>query len=56
MDKPIVTTEQEMAAAEQGIEAQMQGEFTVKPLQEHARDLDLYGVGTGVGTTKGGVA
>ncbi|KRF22603.1 carbamoyl-phosphate synthase large subunit [Phycicoccus sp. Soil802] len=49
MDKPIVTTVQELAAAVQGIEAQMQGEFTVKPLQEHARDLDLYGVGTGVG-------
>jgi carbamoyl-phosphate synthase large subunit len=46
MDKPIVTTVQELAAAVQGIEAQMQGEFTVKPLQEHARDLDLYGVGT----------
>lgn len=63
MDKPIVTTVQELAAAVQGIEAQMQGEFTVKPLQEHARDLDLYGVGTGVGTpprkpgtTAGGVA
>jgi carbamoyl-phosphate synthase large subunit len=56
MDKPIVTTVQELAAAVQGIEAQMQGEFTVKPLQEHARDLDLYGVGTGVGTTKGGAA
>ena len=49
MDKPIVTTVQELAAAVQGIEAQMQGEFTVKPLQEHARDLDLYGVGTGKG-------
>lgn len=56
MDKPIVTTVQELAAAVQGIEAQMQGEFTVKPLQEHARDLDLYGVGTGVGTTSGGAA
>jgi carbamoyl-phosphate synthase large subunit len=29
----------------QGIEAQLAGEFTVKPLQEHARDLDLYGLG-----------
>lgn len=53
MDKPIVTTVQELAAAVQGIEAQMQGEFTVKPLQEHARDLDLYGVGTGVGPRLG---
>jgi carbamoyl-phosphate synthase large subunit len=43
MDRPIVTTVQELAAAVQGIEAQMRGEFTVKPLQEHARDLDLYG-------------
>jgi carbamoyl-phosphate synthase large subunit len=44
MDRPIVTTVQELAAAVQGIEAQMQGEFRVKPLQEHAADLDLYGV------------
>jgi carbamoyl-phosphate synthase large subunit len=43
MDRPIVTTVQELAAAVQGIEAQMRGDFTVKPLQEHARDLDLYG-------------
>lgn len=56
MDKPIVTTVQELAAAVQGIEAQMHGVFTVKPLQEHARDLDLYDTGTGVGTTKGGTA
>ncbi|MDU0315712.1 carbamoyl-phosphate synthase large subunit [Phycicoccus sp. M110.8] len=44
MDKPIVTTVQELAAAVQGIEAQLQGEYRVKPLQEHARDLDLYAV------------
>jgi carbamoyl-phosphate synthase large subunit len=43
MDRPIVTTVQELAAAVQGIEAQMRGDFKVKPLQEHARDLDLYG-------------
>lgn len=49
MDKPIVTTVQELAAAVQGIEAQMHGVFTVKPLQEHARDLDLYDTGTGKG-------
>ncbi|SDP05163.1 carbamoyl-phosphate synthase large subunit [Pedococcus dokdonensis] len=49
MDRPIVTTVQELAAAVQGIEAQMQGDFTVKPLQEHARDLDLYGAGAGGG-------
>jgi carbamoyl-phosphate synthase large subunit len=45
MDKPIVTTVQELAAAVQGIEAQLHGELRVKPLQEHARDLDLYGRG-----------
>ncbi|GAB3445394.1 carbamoyl-phosphate synthase large subunit [Phycicoccus ginsengisoli] len=44
MDKPIVTTVQELAAAVQGIEAQLRGEYRVKPLQEHARDLDLYAV------------
>ena len=49
MDKPIVTTVQELAAAVQGIEAQLHGVFTVKPLQEHARDLDLYDTGTGKG-------
>ncbi len=43
MDKPIITTVQELGAAVQGIEAQMHGELRVKPLQEHARDLDLYG-------------
>ena len=45
MDKPIITTVQELAAAVQGIEAQMHGELRVKPLQEHARDLDLFGQG-----------
>lgn len=45
MDKPIITTVQELGAAVQGIEAQMHGELRVKPLQEHARDLDLYGRG-----------
>ena len=45
MDKPIITTVQELAAAVQGIEAQLHGELRVKSLQEHARDLDLYGRG-----------
>ena len=45
MDKPIITTVQELAAAVQGIEAQLHGELRVKSLQEHARDLDLYGQG-----------
>ena len=43
MDRPMITTVQELAAAVQGIEAQMHGELRVKPLQEHAIDLDLYG-------------
>jgi carbamoyl-phosphate synthase large subunit len=47
MDRPIVTTVQELAAAVQGIEAQLHGDLRVKPLQEHARDLDLYGRGGG---------
>ncbi|MGN7249244.1 carbamoyl-phosphate synthase large subunit [Janibacter anophelis] len=45
MDKPIVTTVQQLGAAVQSIEARIHGELRVKPLQEHARDLDLYGVG-----------
>ncbi|RNI18173.1 carbamoyl-phosphate synthase large subunit [Flexivirga caeni] len=42
MDRPIITTVQQLAAAVQGIEAQLAGPFRVKPLQDHARDLDLY--------------
>ena len=42
MDRPIITTVQQLAAAVQGIEAQLAGPMKVKPLQEHARDLDLY--------------
>ena len=43
MDKPIVTTVQQLGAAVQSIESRISGELQVKPLQEHARDLDLYG-------------
>ncbi|MET4078998.1 carbamoyl-phosphate synthase large subunit [Janibacter sp. UYMM211] len=43
MDKPIVTTVQQLGAAVQAIEARIHGELRVKPLQEHAADLDLYG-------------
>ena len=43
MNAPILTTVQELAAAVQGIEASMQGSYSVKSLQEHAADLDLYG-------------
>lgn len=42
-DIPIVTTIATLAAAVLGIEAQMTEEVRVKSLQEHARDLDLYG-------------
>ncbi|TWE12529.1 carbamoyl-phosphate synthase large subunit [Rudaeicoccus suwonensis] len=43
MDRPIITTVQQLAAAVQGIEAQLSGPVNVKPLQEHARELDLFG-------------
>jgi carbamoyl-phosphate synthase large subunit len=43
-DKPIITTVQELAAAVQGIEARRSGELRVKSLQDHARDLDLFGL------------
>jgi carbamoyl-phosphate synthase large subunit len=46
-DKPIITTVQELAAAVQGIEARRSGEIRVKSLQDHARDLDLFGAGAG---------
>ncbi|HEX8970826.1 carbamoyl-phosphate synthase large subunit [Oryzihumus sp.] len=45
MDRPIITTVQQLAAAVQGIEAQMAGPVRVKSLQDHASDLDLYGRG-----------
>ena len=44
-DKPIITTVQELAAAVQGIEATREGPVRVKSLQDHARDLDLFGRG-----------
>ncbi|MFC6707355.1 carbamoyl-phosphate synthase large subunit [Flexivirga alba] len=47
MDRPIITTVQQLAAAVQGIEAQLAGPFRVKPLQVHAQELDLYGRGRG---------
>ncbi|TQM58327.1 carbamoyl-phosphate synthase large subunit [Humibacillus xanthopallidus] len=45
-DKPIITTIATLAAAVLGIEAQLTEEVRVKSLQDHARDLDLYGRGT----------
>ncbi|MCE1179586.1 MAG: carbamoyl-phosphate synthase large subunit [Micrococcales bacterium] len=43
MDRPIITTVQQLGAAVQGIEAAIHENLRVKSLQEHARDLDLYG-------------
>ena len=42
LDKPIITTVQQLGAAVQGIEAARSGEIRVSSLQEHARALDLY--------------
>lgn len=39
VDRPIITTVQQLAAAVQGIEAQLAGPMRVKSLQEHAREL-----------------
>ncbi len=44
MDKPIITTVQQLAAAVQAIEAVITGDLDVTPLQQHAAALDLYGV------------
>ena len=52
-DKPIITTIATLAAAVLGIEAQLTEQVRVKSLQDHARDLDLYGRGTS--TTAAGV-
>jgi carbamoyl-phosphate synthase large subunit len=43
-DLPIITTVQQLSAAVIGIEALRGGPLTVRSLQDHARDLDLYGV------------
>ncbi len=45
MDKPIITTVQQLAAAVQAIEAVLVGDLEVTSLQDHASALDLYGVG-----------
>ncbi len=41
MDRPIITTVQQLGAAVQGIESIRSGPVTVRSLQEHAHDLDL---------------
>ncbi len=43
LDRPIITTVQQVAAAVQGIEAARSGPMTVTSLQEHAARLDLFG-------------
>ncbi len=43
MDKPIITTVQQLGAAVQGIEARIHDDLRVTPLQEHAAAIDLYG-------------
>ncbi|ANS77589.1 Carbamoyl-phosphate synthase large chain [Serinicoccus hydrothermalis] len=42
LDKPIITTVQQLAVAVLGIEAMRAGPLSVAPLQEHAQALDLY--------------
>lgn len=50
-DKPIITTIATLAAAVLGIEAGLTEEIRVKSLQDHARDLDLYGRGQSLTAT-----
>ncbi|GAA4887439.1 carbamoyl-phosphate synthase large subunit [Serinicoccus chungangensis] len=45
LDKPIITTVQQLAVAVLGIEAMRAGPLSVAPLQEHAAQLDLFGPG-----------
>ena len=47
MDKPIITTVQQLAAAVLAIEAVQQGGLEVTSLQEHTAALDLFGVEAG---------
>jgi carbamoyl-phosphate synthase large subunit len=42
MDRPIITTVQQLGAAVQGIESQLTETVRVKSLQDHVRDLDFY--------------
>lgn len=43
LDKPIITTVQQLAVAVLGIEAMRSGPLSVASLQEHAAALDLFG-------------
>jgi carbamoyl-phosphate synthase large subunit len=42
MDRPIITTVQQLGAAVQGIESQLTDTVRVKSLQDHARELNFY--------------
>ncbi|WP_298749630.1 carbamoyl-phosphate synthase large subunit [uncultured Serinicoccus sp.] len=44
LDKPIITTVQQLAVAVLGIEAMRAGPLSVAPLQEHAARLNLFGL------------
>jgi carbamoyl-phosphate synthase large subunit len=43
LDRPIITTVQQLSAAVLGIEAMRAGPLQVRSLQEHAASLDLFG-------------
>ena len=43
LDRPIITTVQQLSAAVLGIEAMRDGPLQVRSLQEHAASLDLFG-------------
>ncbi|WP_131105000.1 carbamoyl-phosphate synthase large subunit [Ornithinimicrobium sufpigmenti] len=43
LDRPIITTVQQLSAAVLGIEAMREGTLQVRSLQEHAASLDLFG-------------
>ena len=45
MDKPIITTVQQLAAAVLAIEAVQHDDLAVTSLQEHTAALDLFGIG-----------
>src|SRR5699024_4779098 len=45
LDRPIITTVQQLGTAVLGIEASLAGSMRVASLQEHAATLDLYGQG-----------
>ncbi len=52
LDKPIITTVQQLGAAVLGIEAHRRGPMQVASLQEHAARLDLYAVPDGEASSR----